>query len=174
MLGDDIVMSKTPCLKQIIDVFEYYNSPVIAVQSVPEMDISKYGIIKPKEPKLKSDLYHIDTLVEKPKIEDAPSQFAIMGRYVLSPEIFEILARLPIGQGDEIQLTDAIRELNKQQAVLAYVFEGTRYDIGDKMGFIKATIDFALKRDDVRDQVLAYLQEVNTRENQQICKSEIE
>jgi UTP--glucose-1-phosphate uridylyltransferase len=174
MLGDDIVMSETPCLKQIIDVFEYYNSPVVAVQSVPEMDISKYGIIKPKEPKLKSDLFHIDTLVEKPTIEEAPSSFAIMGRYVLRPEIFEILARLPIGQGDELQLTDAINELNKQQAVLAYVFEGIRYDIGDKMGFIKATIDFALKRNDVRAQVIAYLHEVYKRENLQICTGEIE
>jgi UTP--glucose-1-phosphate uridylyltransferase len=174
MLGDDIVLSKTPCLKQIIDVFEYYNSPVVAVQSVPEIEISKYGIIKPKEPMIKSDLFHIDTLIEKPNIEDAPSRFAIMGRYVLSPDIFEILARMQIGHGDELQLTDAIRELNKQQAVLAYVFEGIHYDIGDKMGFIKATIDFALKRDDVRAQVLAYLHEVNKRENLQICKSEIE
>lgn len=123
MLGDDIVMSDIPCLKQVIDVYEYYNSSVVAVQGVPEEDVSKYGIIKPKGAMLESNLFHIDSLVEKPSKEEAPSRFAIMGRYVLSPEIFDILARIPIGQGDELQLTDAINELNKQQAVLAYNFE---------------------------------------------------
>ncbi|MCL6572148.1 MAG: UTP--glucose-1-phosphate uridylyltransferase GalU [Bacillus sp. (in: Bacteria)] len=172
LLGDDIVMSETPCLKQLIDVFEYYNSSVVAVQSVPENDINKYGIIKPKGAMIKSDLFHIDSLVEKPNKEEAPSSFAIMGRYILMPEIFETLANMPMGQGDELQLTDAINELNKQQAVLAYVFEGIRYDIGDKLGFIKATIDFALEREDVRAQVLAYLHEVNKRENVQISKKE--
>lgn len=161
LLGDDIVMSETPCLKQIIDVYEYYNSSVVAVQSVAEKDVSKYGIIKPKGTMIDSDLFHIDSLVEKPKIEEAPSRFAIMGRYILNPEIFDILDSIPVGQGDELQLTDAINELNKQQAVLAYNFEGSRYDIGDKIGFIKATIDFALTREDIRESVLRYLLEVN-------------
>lgn len=174
LLGDDIVMSEIPCLKQVIDVFEYYNSSVVAVQTVPEEDVSKYGIIKPKGTMIESDLFHIDSLIEKPSIEEAPSRFAIMGRYVLSPKIFEILERIPMGRGDELQLTDAINELNKHQAVFAYKFEGSRYDIGDKLGFIKATIDFALSREDIRESVLAYLQEVTENETGQNNRKEID
>ena len=165
LLGDDIVMSETPCLKQIIDVFEYYNSSVVAVQTVADHDVSKYGIIKPKGTMIESDLFHIDSLVEKPSVDEAPSRYAIMGRYVLSPEIFEILERIPLGRGDEFQLTDAINELNKQQAVFAYNFTGKRYDIGDKIGFIMATIDFALSREDIRESVEAYLQDLNDKKN---------
>ena len=172
LLGDDIVMSETPCLKQVIDVFEYYNSSVVAVQTVPDKDVSKYGIIKPKGEMIQSDLFHIDSLIEKPSIEEAPSRFAIMGRYVLSPKIFDILERIPMGRGGELQLTDAINELNKHQAVCAYNFKGNRYDIGDKIGFIKATIDFALSREDIREAVLDYLQEVNIKENLQTSKRE--
>ncbi|GAM15641.1 UTP--glucose-1-phosphate uridylyltransferase GalU [Mesobacillus selenatarsenatis] len=160
MLGDDIVMSDTPCLKQIIDVFKYCNSSVVAIQSVPDSDVSKYGIIKPKGANLEPNLFYIDSLIEKPEKEDAPSNFAIMGRYVLRPEIFDVLSKLPAGRGGEIQLTDAINELNKRQAVLAYNFEGKRYDIGDKIGFIKATVDFALQREDTRDDVIEYLKNV--------------
>ncbi|MFP7296578.1 UTP--glucose-1-phosphate uridylyltransferase GalU [Neobacillus niacini] len=174
LLGDDIVMSEIPCLKQVIDVFEYYNSSVVAVQSVPEKDVSKYGIIKPKGTMIESDLFHIDSLIEKPSIEEAPSRYAIMGRYVLSPKIFEILEKIPVGRGNELQLTDAINELNKHQAVFAYNFQGKRYDIGDKIGFIKATIDFALSRDDINESVLAYLQEVITIQNLQNSKSELD
>ncbi|MBS8266161.1 UTP--glucose-1-phosphate uridylyltransferase [Mesobacillus boroniphilus] len=160
MLGDDIVMSDTPCLKQIIDVFKYCNSSVIAIQSVPDSDVSKYGIIKPKGANLEPNLFYIDSLIEKPEKEEAPSNYAIMGRYVLRPEIFDVLSKLPAGRGGEIQLTDAINELNKRQAVLAYNFEGKRYDIGDKIGFIKATVDFALQREDTRDDVIDYLKDV--------------
>ncbi|MED3357545.1 UTP--glucose-1-phosphate uridylyltransferase GalU [Bacillus thuringiensis] len=175
LLGDDIVMSETPCLKQIIDVFEYCNSSVVAVQSVPEKDISKYGIIKPKGKMVQPNLFSIDCLVEKPKKEEAPSRYAIMGRYVLRPEIFKILTKLPMDQAsNELQLTDAINELNKEQAVLAYNFEGNRYDIGDKVGFIKATIDFALRRDDIRNEVLAYLRDISMQEKLQIIKREFE
>ncbi|PER34578.1 UTP--glucose-1-phosphate uridylyltransferase [Bacillus thuringiensis] len=175
LLGDDIVMSETPCLKQIIDVFEYCNSSVVAVQSVPEKDISKYGIVKPKGTMIQPNLFSVDCLVEKPKKEVAPSRYAIMGRYVLRPEIFKILTKLPVNQAsNELQLTDAINELNKEQAVLAYNFEGNRYDIGDKVGFIKATIDFALHRDDIRNEVLAYLRDINTQEKSQITKREFE
>jgi UTP--glucose-1-phosphate uridylyltransferase len=174
LLGDDIVMSETPCLKQIIDVFEYYNSSVVGVQSVPDQDVSKYGIIKPKGKMLESNLFHLDSLVEKPKKGEAPSNYAIMGRYVLSPRIFDILEEIPTGQGDELQLTDAINELNKQQAVLAYHFEGSRYDIGDKIGFVKATIDFAINREDIREDVLAYLLEVMKKENLHYSKSEFD
>ncbi|MBT2580906.1 UTP--glucose-1-phosphate uridylyltransferase GalU [Bacillus sp. ISL-8] len=175
LLGDDIVMSEKPCLKQIIDVFEYCNSSVVAVQSVPDKDIHKYGIIKPKGPMIQPNLFSVDCLVEKPKKEVAPSRYAIMGRYVLRPEIFKILTKLPVDQAsNELQLTDAINELNKEQAVLAYNFEGNRYDIGDKVGFIKATIDFALHRDDIRNEVLAYLRDINTQEKSQIIKREFE
>jgi UTP--glucose-1-phosphate uridylyltransferase len=161
LLGDDIVKSETPCLQQMINVFEYYNSSVVAVQCVPENEVSKYGIIRQKGMSVEPNLFYIDSLVEKPKKEDALSRYAIMGRYVLKPEIFAILERLPIGQGSELHLTDAISELNKLQAVLAYNFEGNRYDIGDKVGFIKATLDFALSRDDLREEVSAYIREIN-------------
>ncbi|MDQ0200236.1 UTP--glucose-1-phosphate uridylyltransferase GalU [Neobacillus ginsengisoli] len=160
LLGDDLVISETPCLKQIINAFDYYNSSIVGVQTVPEDEVSKYGIIKPKGTNIEPNLSYIESLVEKPKREAAPSQYAIMGRYVLKPEIFEILARLPVGQGNELQLTDAINELNKQQSVLAFNFEGRRYDIGDKIGFIKATIDFALNRDDLREEVLFFLRDL--------------
>ncbi|UYZ21237.1 UTP--glucose-1-phosphate uridylyltransferase GalU [Mesobacillus jeotgali] len=160
LLGDDIVKSEIPCLKQIINVFEYCNSSVIAIQSVPDTDVSKYGIVKPKGANLEPNLFYIDSLVEKPSKDKAPSNYAIMGRYVLRPEIFEVLAQLPTGHGGEVQLTDAINELNRRQAVLAYNFEGKRYDIGDKIGFIKATMDFALQREDTRDDVIQYLKDV--------------
>lgn len=171
LLGDDIVMSETPCLKQLINIFDYCNSSVVAVQSVKEDEVSKYGIIKPKGMMIEPNLIHIDTLVEKPKQEDAPSRYAIMGRYILRPEIFDCLEKIPLGQGNELQLTDAINELNKHQAVLAYNFEGSRFDIGDKLGFIKATIDFALERKDIRDEVLSYLLKV-TGNNQPKPKKE--
>lgn len=167
LLGDDVVISEIPCLKQLIEAFEYYNCSIVGVQRVTEDEVSKYGIIKPKGTNFGPNLSYIDSLVEKPKKEEAPSQYAIMGRYVLKPEILEILARIPVGQGNELQLTDAVNELNKQQAVLAYSFEGRRYDIGDKIGFIKATIDFALNRDDIREEVLSFLWEVNKREKLQ-------
>jgi UTP--glucose-1-phosphate uridylyltransferase len=172
LLGDDIVKSETPCLKQIINVFEYCNSSVIAVQSVPDKEIHKYGIIKPIGSDIEPNLFYIDSLVEKPSKEVAPSNYAIMGRYVLRPEIFDILSRLPIVHGKELQLTDAISELNKQQAVLAYIFEGNRYDIGDKVGLIKATLDFALEREDIREEVLTYLKTVYEIEN--LLKRELE
>ncbi|AFU17328.1 UTP-glucose-1-phosphate uridylyltransferase (plasmid) [Bacillus thuringiensis MC28] len=175
LLGDDIVMSETPCLKQIIDVFEYCNSSIVAVQSVPEKDISKYGIIKPKGTMIQPNLFSVACLVEKPKKEMAPSRYAIMGRYVLRPEIFKILTKLSVDQANnELQLTDAINELNKEQAVLAYNFEGNRYDIGDKVGFIKATIDFALHRDDIRNEVLAYLKDINAQDKFQITNEKFE
>ena len=163
LLGDDIVESDTPCLKQILNVYEYSNSSVLAVQEVPKKDISKYGVIKPKGNVFEPPLFMIDSLVEKPKQEEAPSQYAIIGRYILRPEIFEVLENISVGRDDELQLTDAINELNKKQIVLAYHFEGKRYDIGDKIGFIKATIDFAIKREDTKDDVLEYLKEVCKR-----------
>jgi UTP--glucose-1-phosphate uridylyltransferase len=164
LLGDDIVMAETPCLKQLIDVYEYFNSSVVGVKSVPDHDVSKYGIIKPRGTEVKDNLFFIDSLVEKPKQENAPSNLAVMGRYILKPEIFEILEGLPSGQGGEIQLTDAINELNKKEAVAAYKFTGNRYDTGDKLGYIKATLDFALKREDLKLDVLDYLSNLLEKE----------
>jgi UTP--glucose-1-phosphate uridylyltransferase len=160
LLGDDIVQSEKPCLMQLIDAFRRYHSAVVGVQKVPDQDVHKYGIIAPKGYEFEPNLLHIESLVEKPAIEHAPSNYAIMGRYVLRPEIFEILENQEPGAGGEIQLTDAINRLNEFQAVLAYNFEGIRYDVGDKLGFIQATIDFALQRDDLKKDVMNYLKQV--------------
>ncbi|ARK32203.1 UTP--glucose-1-phosphate uridylyltransferase GalU [Halalkalibacter krulwichiae] len=160
MLGDDIVESNVPCLKQLMNVFDRYHSSVIGVQQVPDQDVSKYGIINPKGSEIEPKTLSIESLVEKPKLADAPSNYAIMGRYVLRPEIFSILKNLAPGAGNEIQLTDAINVLNDSQAVLAYHFDGKRYDVGDKLGFVKATVDFALNRKDLKDDVQAYLKEI--------------
>lgn len=161
LLGDDIVESDTPCLKQLIDVFDKYQSSVLGVQAVPADDVSKYGVISPLENKtLDEHILSISSVVEKPSASEAPSNFAIMGRYILTPEIFPILETLPPGSGNEIQLTDAIKLLNEKQNVLAYNFSGKRYDVGDKFGFIKATIDFSLLRPDLRDHVKGYLKEL--------------
>ncbi|WP_078556069.1 UTP--glucose-1-phosphate uridylyltransferase GalU [Bacillus alkalicellulosilyticus] len=160
MLGDDIVKSETPCLKQLLDTFHRYHSSVVGVQQVPDEDVSKYGIIEPKGVEIERGIIHVNDLVEKPSLEAAPSNYAIMGRYVLRPEIFEILASLAPGAGNEIQLTDAIKQLNQAQAVLAYHFDGKRYDVGDKLGFIKAQVDFALQREDLSEDVMAYLKEI--------------
>lgn len=164
LLGDDIVKSDKPCLKQLIEVFDRFHSSVVGVQKVDEEEISKYGIIKPKGNLIEENLINIETLVEKPKKEEAPSNFAIMGRYILRPEIFNILSYLPPGSGGEIQLTDAINILNHSQAVLAYHFQGKRYDVGNKAGFIRATLDFALQREDLREYVLQYLNELIIQE----------
>ncbi len=161
LLGDDIVRSEKPCLKQMIDVFNHYQSSVVGVQQVPFEDVSKYGIISPLENKTLADgILSLSSVVEKPSVDEAPSNYAIMGRYILTPEIFSILEDLPPGSGNEIQLTDAIKLLNEVQTVLAYEFDGKRYDVGDKFGFIKATIDFALERNDLNSQVQAYLSEL--------------
>jgi UTP--glucose-1-phosphate uridylyltransferase len=164
MLGDDIVQSDKPCLKQLNEVFERYQCSVVGVQSVPDEAVSKYGIVAPKGPEVESGIIHIETLVEKPAIEQAPSNLAIMGRYILTPEIFDLLRELKAGAGNEIQLTDALVKLNREQAMLAYQFDGVRYDIGDKLGFIRATVDFSLGRGDLRNDVMAYLKTVLERD----------
>ena len=161
MLGDDIVKGETPCLKQLIDVYDQYGSSVVGVQTVPDKDVSKYGIIVPKDDSLGENIERIGGLVEKPAAHEAPSNLAIMGRYVLTADIFDILENTPKGSGGEIQLTDAINTLNYQQQVLAYQFSGTRYDVGDKFGFIKATVDFGLDREDLRDEVVKYLEQLH-------------
>ncbi|QPC47668.1 UTP--glucose-1-phosphate uridylyltransferase GalU [Mangrovibacillus cuniculi] len=158
LLGDDIVRADTPSLKQLINIYEETELPVIGVQTVQPEDVSKYGIVATKNEPLAPRATAISHLVEKPAQHEAPSNLAIMGRYVLTPDIFPILANLTPGSGGEIQLTDAINELNVLRQVIAYEFEGTRYDVGDKFGFIKATIDFALTRQDLRNDLLIYMQ----------------
>ncbi|XQY91548.1 UTP--glucose-1-phosphate uridylyltransferase GalU [Metabacillus sp. HB246100] len=156
MLGDDIVTAEKPCLGQLINKYNQYEAPIIGVQKVQNQDVPKYGIIDPKS-MLDEGMIAVNSLVEKPKIGENPSNYAVMGRYILTPKIFNVLETLPPGAGGEIQLTDALVFLNEIQPVYAYQFSGIRYDVGDKLGFIKATIDFALQRDDLRSEVKAYI-----------------
>ncbi|MGM0837620.1 MAG: UTP--glucose-1-phosphate uridylyltransferase GalU [Bacillota bacterium] len=161
MLGDDIVVSKDePCLKQLINEFEMKNSSVIGVQEVPDSDLSSYGVIDYDKNESGKDLFKVNALVEKPPLEEAPSNLAIMGRYVLTPEIINILETIEPGRGNEIQLTDALQELTNIQDVYGYHFKGRRYDIGNKFGFIQAQVEFALMRDDLRDPVSKLLKDL--------------
>ncbi|WP_026677623.1 UTP--glucose-1-phosphate uridylyltransferase GalU [Fictibacillus gelatini] len=162
LLGDDIVQAKTPCLKQLMEQYEKTKSSVIGVKPVPKNETHRYGIIKAKA--ASGRLYEVEHLVEKPEIEMAPSNLAIMGRYILSPEIFTFLAKKEIGAGGEIQLTDAIEQLSQIERVFAYHFEGTRYDVGEKLGFILTTIDFALKNSDLKRPLRDYLERVLSEE----------
>lgn len=162
LLGDDIVQADKPCLKQMIEQYERYNSSIIGVQPVTEEEVSRYGIIDGT--KIDPYLYRVNSLVEKPNKEEAPSNIAIMGRYILNPRIFEILENQTPGAGGEIQLTDAIAALNKKEAVYAYHFDGVRYDVGEKLGFIKTTIEFALQRDELRDELLKYIKGIAEKE----------
>jgi UTP--glucose-1-phosphate uridylyltransferase len=158
LLGDDVVRAKTPCLKQMMDQYERYHAPILGVQTVKDDAVSRYGIVDGSI--IENRFYHVHSLVEKPKQEDAPSNLAILGRYILTPKIFEILSEQKPGAGNEVQLTDAIAELNKYETVHAYEFEGKRYDVGEKMGFIQTTVEFALQRDDLRKELLDYLTSV--------------
>jgi UTP--glucose-1-phosphate uridylyltransferase len=160
LLGDDIVMSETPCLKQLINEFEEKQSSIIGVQEVPDEDVSKYGVLDVDGPVDEGPLYKVKGLVEKPKLEDAPSNMAIMGRYVLTPEVLDILEKIEPGQGNEIQLTDALQELNEKQKVYGYSFDGRRYDIGNKYGFVQATVEFALMRDDLKGPLRKWLKDI--------------
>src|SRR4030095_11514324 len=151
MLGDDIVDSDIPCLKQMMQLFEKLQASIIATCEVPRSEISHYGVIRgfPVEG-FNGRVYRVQDVVEKPRASEAPSNLAIIGRYILTPQIFSLLERTRTGSGGEIQLTDGIRLLLEQQPVYAYMFEGTRYDAGDKLGFLKATVEFALRRPDLR------------------------
>lgn len=151
LLGDDLVKSETPCLKQLMDQYEKTYSSVIGVMEVPDHDVHRYGVIEPATSD--SPLMQVNQFVEKPALEDAPSNFAIIGRYILNPEIFHFLEEKKTGKGGEIQLTDAIEALNGIQRVFAYQFEGRRYDVGEQLGFIETTLDFALERDDLSESV---------------------
>ncbi|WP_366161314.1 UTP--glucose-1-phosphate uridylyltransferase GalU [Bacillus infantis] len=157
LLGDDIVQSETPCLKQLIDQYENTHSSVIGVQTVPESETHRYGIV---DPSVKDGRrYQVENFVEKPAQGTAPSNLAIIGRYILTPEIFVFLDQQEKGAGGEIQLTDAIQKLNQIQRVFAYDFEGVRYDVGEKLGFIKTTIEMALQDGELREDLVRFLDE---------------
>lgn len=159
LLGDDIVESDNPAIKQLMEQYEATGKSVIGVQTVPETETHRYGIIEPKSQVER--LYEVNRFVEKPEQGTAPSNLAIMGRYVLSPRIFDYLETQTEGSGGEIQLTDAIERLNKDDKVYAYDFEGQRYDVGEKIGFVKTTIEYALKDEEMRDEIIRYLQSLD-------------
>jgi UTP--glucose-1-phosphate uridylyltransferase len=157
LLGDDIIDSEVPCLGQLLDVYRKYRGTVLALEKVPLEKISSYGCVQASQ--IYKNIFEVSDLVEKPKPEEAPSDMAIIGRYVLTPEIFPILERQSPGKGGEIQLTDAILELSKNEAIFGCLFEGTRHDCGDKMGFLKATVELALKREEFNGEFRRFLQE---------------
>ena len=163
LLGDDIVENHDglPALQQLIDAYNEVEASVVGVQTVPDADVSKYGIVEPsKDGAPVGRRVKLSSMVEKPKQENAPSNLAVLGRYVLTPEIFDLLEKQTPGAGGEIQLTDSIKSLMVSQSVYAYDFEGTRYDVGDKFGFIKATLEYALEREELQDKLQTYLQEL--------------
>lgn len=155
LLGDDLVDSIVPCTRQMIDVYNKYKKSVVALMEVSELDVPKFGICGGK--KLEERIIDIDVMVEKPKLNEAPSRLAIVGRYILTPRIFEILEETPPGKAGEIQLTDAMAQLMKEEGFIGYQFEGNRYDAGDKFGFIQANIAFAMKNPEIRPRLEEYL-----------------
>ena len=167
LLGDDIVQAETPCLKQLIDEYDQTLSSVIGVQTVPEDETHRYGIVDPSGKAGRR--YQVNRFIEKPSLGTAPSNLAIMGRYILTPEIFMFLDQQEKGAGGEIQLTDAIQKLNEIQRVFAYDFEGKRFDVGEKLGFVKTTVEFALQNEEVKAEVLEFLRQmVQTTSSQKI------
>jgi UTP--glucose-1-phosphate uridylyltransferase len=157
LLGDDIIDSQKPCLKQLLDVFDERDGSVLALEKVPMENISSYGCVKANQ--LADRVFQVTDMVEKPAPEEAPSDMAIIGRYVLTPRIFQILEQQEAGKGGEIQLTDAILKLSKEEKVYGCLFEGLRHDCGDKLGFLKATVDMALKRDEFKVEFENYLRQ---------------
>ena len=155
LLGDDIVDAETPCLKQMINAYDEYKTSILGVQEVAKENVDKYGILDVKH--IEDRVYKVKDMVEKPSVEDAPSNIAILGRYIITPEIFNILETQEAGKGGEIQLTDALQTLATKEAIYAYNFEGRRYDVGDKLGFLEATVDFALKRPELKEEFSAFL-----------------
>ncbi|MBE0451602.1 MAG: UTP--glucose-1-phosphate uridylyltransferase GalU [Clostridia bacterium] len=156
LLGDDVVHNPdNPCLKQMMETYETYGTSILGVQEVPEQDVCKYGIVDGE--RIADRLYTVNGLVEKPALSEAPSNVAILGRYIINPGIFDILKDTKPGKGGEVQLTDALLELAKKEKMYAYNFEGKRYDVGNKQGFLEATVETALRRDDLKDEFLEYL-----------------
>ncbi|MBU3156532.1 UTP--glucose-1-phosphate uridylyltransferase GalU [Clostridium estertheticum] len=163
MLGDDIVDAKIPCLKQLMNCFEEKNVTIVGVQEVAKENVDKYGIVDGVQ--VSDRVYKVNNLVEKPEVNVAPSNLAILGRYIITPEIFDILDNTLPGKGGEIQLTDALKTLISRQDMYAYVFEGRRYDVGDKLGFLEATVEFALKRDELKVPFMKYLQTLKNNDS---------
>ena len=158
LLGDDIIRSKTPCLKQLINLYEETGASIVGVQEVDILDVSKYGILDAE--KTRECVYKVNNLVEKPAPDVAPSRLGVMGRYIITPAVFEILSHTEPGAGGEIQLTDALRVLCREESMYGLVFQGKRYDIGDKLGYLKAMVDFALDRPDLSEGFTQYLKQV--------------
>lgn len=159
LLGDDVVISKQPCLGQMLDVFHEYQTSILGVQTVPHEVVNKYGIIAGKQ--VDERVYKVQDMVEKPSLEEAPSNIAVLGRYIITPEIFPFLETQDAGKGGEIQLTDALKRLAKEQAMYAYDFKGHRYDVGSKIGFLQANVEFALRDVALKDEVKEYLQRLH-------------
>ena len=158
LLGDDLVHSTVPCIKQLTDMYDKYESTIIGVQSVEKNQVNKYGIVDGI--KVEEHLYEVKGLVEKPSVEEAPSNVAIMGRYVLTPDIFEMIEKTAPGKGGEIQLTDALRLLNEEKGIYAFEFEGKRYDTGDKLGYLIATVEYALRNEELSSDFRDYLKTI--------------
>lgn len=159
LLGDDVVHNPDyPCLKQMIDIYDKHQTSVLGVQEVAPENVNKYGIVDGSP--IADRVYSVNGLVEKPNVDEAPSNVAILGRYIINPEIFKIIEHTKPGKGGEVQLTDALKELAEQENMVAYVFEGRRYDVGNKQGFLEATVETALRREDIRDDFYAYLKEI--------------
>ena len=161
LLGDDLVYSEKPCLSQLVKAYEQYQASIVGVQSVDKDKVSLYGIIDGVQ--VAPKVMKVRDMVEKPDKAAAPSNVAILGRYILEPEIFDILEHQKPGKNGEIQLTDALRTLLTIQDIYSYEFDGIRYDLGDKLGFIQATIEYALRRDDLKDNLKAYLKDISKK-----------
>ncbi|HPZ65021.1 MAG: UTP--glucose-1-phosphate uridylyltransferase GalU [Dethiobacteria bacterium] len=157
LLGDDIIYAEVPCIRQLIDVYESLGGSVLGVQPVDWGQVNKYGIVEPGEKAAGGATVKVKSLVEKPSREEAPSNLAVLGRYVIEPEIFDILESTPPGAGGEIQLTDALNSLAQMRPVWAYTFQGRRYDVGDRLGFLEATIEYALRREDLAEGLMRFL-----------------
>lgn len=155
LLGDDVVVSKTPCLRQMLDIYDEYQTSILGVQTVAHDQVSKYGIVDGHQ--VDDRIYKVDDMVEKPEQDDAPTDVAVLGRYIITPQIFPLLETQDAGKGGEIQLTDALRRLAKEQPMYAYDFLGHRYDVGTKTGFIQANIEFALRDAALKDEMEQYL-----------------
>lgn len=159
LLGDDIVYNpEKPCLKQLMDCYNEYKTSILGVQTVPEEDVNKYGIVDGIQ--IEDRVSKVKGLIEKPSIEEAPSNIAILGRYIVTPRIFDILDNTKPGKGNEIQLTDALLQLVREEAMYAYNFEGRRYDVGDKLGYLQATVEYALRKPELREGFIEYLENI--------------
>ncbi len=158
LLSDDLIEAPVPCLRQLMEIFEEKRESVLALRRVPEDQVRRYGIVQGKQ--LTKGLYEVENMMEKPQPHETPSRLAIIGRYILRPEIFSLLENVTPGKGGEIQLTDGISQLARQRKVYGYEFEGEHYDIGDKFGFVRATVAYALKRPELKEQTREYLQAV--------------